>query len=258
MVGRAPVLLLHAATAYGVPMWEERSSAQGHDSPGRSLLVPARRRWAGHRPHADEVRVQIEGAARETGPEAMVTVIVEDLRALARSVGQVTDPGMFVMNPSSPCFRRSALQADRRHLLSSMTSASFEDRYSPEDAAIPLWPGRGRQVAGAEHRARERRRCRRSVRWNRDDDRRRNPARKDSWAGPPARQEPEPSHQLPKDRHARTREPGLRFDPLRKIEISATACEQNRVLLSDSQLRDFQGPMPRIDCCEAGSRTGRS
>jgi len=35
------------------------------------------------------------------------------------------------------------------------------------------------------------------------------------------------------------REPGMRFEPLKKVEISATACEQNRVLLSDTQLREF-------------------
>jgi capsular exopolysaccharide synthesis family protein len=34
-------------------------------------------------------------------------------------------------------------------------------------------------------------------------------------------------------------EPGIHFDPLGKAEISATACEQNRVLLLDSQLREF-------------------
>jgi capsular exopolysaccharide synthesis family protein len=34
-------------------------------------------------------------------------------------------------------------------------------------------------------------------------------------------------------------EPGFRFDPLARTEISATACEQNRVLLLDSQLREF-------------------
>ncbi len=33
--------------------------------------------------------------------------------------------------------------------------------------------------------------------------------------------------------------PAMRFDPLQKVEISAEACEQNRVLLSDSQLREF-------------------
>jgi capsular exopolysaccharide synthesis family protein len=35
------------------------------------------------------------------------------------------------------------------------------------------------------------------------------------------------------------REPGLRFDPLKKVEISATACELNNILLTDSKLREF-------------------
>jgi capsular exopolysaccharide synthesis family protein len=35
------------------------------------------------------------------------------------------------------------------------------------------------------------------------------------------------------------REPGIKFEPLRKVEISATACELNRILISDSQLREF-------------------
>jgi capsular exopolysaccharide synthesis family protein len=39
------------------------------------------------------------------------------------------------------------------------------------------------------------------------------------------------------------REPGIRFDPLKKVEISATACELNRVLLSESQLREY----PAVD-----------
>jgi len=50
------------------------------------------------------------------------------------------------------------------------------------------------------------------------------------------------AHPPPPERSAtapRTREPGVRFEPLKKVEISATACEQNRVLLSDSQLREF-------------------
>lgn len=35
------------------------------------------------------------------------------------------------------------------------------------------------------------------------------------------------------------REMGLRFDPLGKVEISATACDLNNVLLSDSKLREY-------------------
>lgn len=54
------------------------------------------------------------------------------------------------------------------------------------------------------------------------------------------RQEPEPSRQPAEKSFARApKEQGLRFDPLKKVEISATACEQNRVLLSDSQVREF-------------------
>jgi len=34
-------------------------------------------------------------------------------------------------------------------------------------------------------------------------------------------------------------EPGLRFDPLRKVEISPFACEQHRVLVTDSQVREY-------------------
>lgn len=34
-------------------------------------------------------------------------------------------------------------------------------------------------------------------------------------------------------------EPVMRFEPLGKVDISASACEQNRVLLLDSQLREF-------------------
>jgi capsular exopolysaccharide synthesis family protein len=37
------------------------------------------------------------------------------------------------------------------------------------------------------------------------------------------------------------REPGIQFEPLKRVEISATACELNRVLLSDSQLREYPG-----------------
>jgi capsular exopolysaccharide synthesis family protein len=31
----------------------------------------------------------------------------------------------------------------------------------------------------------------------------------------------------------------MHFDPLKMVEISATACEQNRILISDAQVRDF-------------------
>ena len=54
------------------------------------------------------------------------------------------------------------------------------------------------------------------------------------------RQEPEAAP-LQHERSAPrpSREPGLRFEPLQKVEISATACELNNVLLTDSKLREF-------------------
>ena len=54
------------------------------------------------------------------------------------------------------------------------------------------------------------------------------------------RQEPEaapPQHERSAPRPAR--ETGLRFEPLQKVEISATACELNNILLTDSKLREF-------------------
>jgi protein-tyrosine kinase len=54
------------------------------------------------------------------------------------------------------------------------------------------------------------------------------------------RQETDEVRQPPERSVARPpREPGLRFEPLPKVEISAIACEQHRVLLSESQLREF-------------------
>lgn len=54
-------------------------------------------------------------------------------------------------------------------------------------------------------------------------------------------QETEPGRQQAVEgKGARTpRETGIHFDPLQMAEISATACEQNRVLISNGQLREF-------------------
>lgn len=55
------------------------------------------------------------------------------------------------------------------------------------------------------------------------------------------RQEPDhPVGKLPERSTPRPpRDPGLRFEPLKQAEISSRACEQYRVLISDSQLREF-------------------
>jgi polysaccharide export outer membrane protein len=49
---------------------------------------------------ADEVRVDIESQLKKYIPEAMVTVMVEDIAGnRVYVIGQVNKPGMFVMNP---------------------------------------------------------------------------------------------------------------------------------------------------------------
>lgn len=53
------------------------------------------------------------------------------------------------------------------------------------------------------------------------------------------RQEAERLHPPERTPPRPPREPGLRFDPLGKVEISATACDLNNILLSDSKLREF-------------------
>jgi len=53
------------------------------------------------------------------------------------------------------------------------------------------------------------------------------------------RQEAEQMHPPERTPPRPPREPGLRFDPLGKVEISATACDLNNILLSDSKLREF-------------------
>ena len=58
------------------------------------------------------------------------------------------------------------------------------------------------------------------------------------------KQEPDEVRQATERSAARsTREPGLQFEPLPTAEISATACELNRIMISDSQLREF----PAVD-----------
>jgi len=50
---------------------------------------------------ADEVRIALESQFEKYIPEAVVTVIVEDFSGnRVYVIGQVTKPGMFVMNPS--------------------------------------------------------------------------------------------------------------------------------------------------------------
>jgi polysaccharide export outer membrane protein len=93
---------LHAGDSITVSVWKEL------DLQRRVMIRPDGRfsfplagevQAAGRTP--DEVRVDIESQLKKFIPEAVVTVIVEDFAGnRVYVIGQVTKPGMFVMNPS--------------------------------------------------------------------------------------------------------------------------------------------------------------
>lgn len=93
---------LHAGDSITVSVWKEL------DLQRRVMVRPDGRfsfplagevQAAGRTP--DEVRVEIETQLKKLIPEAVVTVIVEDFSGnRVYVIGQVTKPGMFVMNPS--------------------------------------------------------------------------------------------------------------------------------------------------------------
>jgi polysaccharide export outer membrane protein len=93
---------LHAGDSITISVWKEL------DLQRRVMVRPDGRfsfplagevQAAGRTP--DEVRVEIETQLKKFIPEAVVTVIVEDFSGnRVYVIGQVTRPGMFVMNPS--------------------------------------------------------------------------------------------------------------------------------------------------------------
>jgi polysaccharide biosynthesis/export protein len=93
---------LHAGDSITVSVWKEL------DLQRRVMIRPDGRfsfplagevQAAGKTP--DEVRIEIETQLKKLIPEAVVTVIVEDFSGnRVYVIGQVTKPGMFVMNPS--------------------------------------------------------------------------------------------------------------------------------------------------------------
>lgn len=92
---------LHAGDSITVSVWKEL------DLQRRVIVRPDGRfsfplagevQAAGH--SADEVRVVIENQLKKYIPEAVVTVMVEDVSGnRIYVIGQVNKPGMFVMNP---------------------------------------------------------------------------------------------------------------------------------------------------------------
>jgi polysaccharide export outer membrane protein len=92
---------LHAGDSITVSVWKELE-------PQRKVIIRPDGRFsfplagevqaAGR--SADEVRIDIEGKLKKYIPEAVVAVMVEDVSGnRVYVIGQVTKPGMYVMNP---------------------------------------------------------------------------------------------------------------------------------------------------------------
>lgn len=93
---------LHAGDSITVSVWKEldlQRKVMIRPDGRFSFPLAGEVQAAGRSP--DEVRIDLENQLKKYIPEAVVTVIVEDFAGnRVYVIGQVTKPGMFVMNPS--------------------------------------------------------------------------------------------------------------------------------------------------------------
>jgi polysaccharide export outer membrane protein len=93
---------LHAGDSITVSVWKEldlQRKVMIRPDGRFSFPLAGEVQAAGRTP--DEVRIDLENQLKKYIPEAVVTVIVEDFAGnRVYVIGQVTKPGMFVMNPS--------------------------------------------------------------------------------------------------------------------------------------------------------------
>lgn len=96
-----PDYKLHAGDSITVSVWKEldlQRKVMIRPDGRFSFPLAGEVQAAGRTP--DEVRVEIENQLKKFIPEAVVTVIVEDFAGnRVYVIGQVTKPGMFIMNP---------------------------------------------------------------------------------------------------------------------------------------------------------------
>jgi polysaccharide export outer membrane protein len=93
---------LHAGDSITISVWKEldlQRKVMIRPDGRFSFPLTGEVQAAGRTP--DEVRIEIENSLKKFIPEAVVTVIVEEFNAnRVYVIGQVTKPGMYVMNPS--------------------------------------------------------------------------------------------------------------------------------------------------------------
>ncbi len=101
-VDKATEYRLHAGDSLTISVWKELDlQRKVFIRPDGSFSFPltGEIQAAGRTP--DEVRIEIENSLKKLIPEAVVTVIVEEFNGnRVYVIGQVTKPGMYVMNPS--------------------------------------------------------------------------------------------------------------------------------------------------------------
>src|SRR6185503_6114010 len=93
---------LHAGDSITISVWKEldlQRKVMIRPDGRFSFPLTGEVQAAGRTP--DEVRIEIENSLKKFIPEAVVTVIVEEFNGnRVYVIGQVTKPGMYVMNPS--------------------------------------------------------------------------------------------------------------------------------------------------------------
>src|SRR5262245_15663781 len=101
-VDKAAEYRLHAGDRITISVWKEldlQRKVMIRPDGRFSFPLTGEVQAAGRTP--DEVRIEIENSLKKFIPEAVVTVIVEEFNGnRVYVIGQVTKPGMYVMNPS--------------------------------------------------------------------------------------------------------------------------------------------------------------
>ena len=101
-VDKAAEYRLHAGDSITISVWKEldlQRKVMIRPDGRFSFPLTGEIQAAGRTP--DEVRIEIENSLKKLIPEAVVTVIVEEFNGnRVYVIGQVTKPGMYVMNPS--------------------------------------------------------------------------------------------------------------------------------------------------------------
>ena len=102
VVDKATEYRLHAGDSITISVWKEldlQRKVMIRPDGRFSFPLTGEVQAAGRTP--DEVRIEIENSLKKFIPEAVVTVIVEEFNGnRVYVIGQVTKPGMYVMNPS--------------------------------------------------------------------------------------------------------------------------------------------------------------